>query len=108
MLPGRLQECEALSQVSSSVSILPKIHQQTIQIILQSSITASHFFARLLFGVKKKHPKHFQNKRIKEIIDAQGHHFTSYLSGRLCSGVERKEDFLAHVSVSRYLLLEST
>lgn len=62
----------------------------------------------LEFKKKKKHPKHFQNKRIKEIIDEQGHHFTSYLSERLCSGVERKEDFLAHVSVTRYLLLEST
>lgn len=38
---GRLQECEALSQVSASVSVLPNIHHQTIKITLQPSITMS-------------------------------------------------------------------
>lgn len=33
---GRLQECEALSQVSGSVSVLPCAHHQTIKITLQA------------------------------------------------------------------------
>lgn len=37
----------------------PDIHQQTIKIILQTSITASHFAAQLLSGVEKKK----QNKK---------------------------------------------
>lgn len=38
---GRLQECDALSQMSGSVSVLPYIHHQTIKIALQPSITSS-------------------------------------------------------------------
>ena len=41
IVAGRLQECEALSQVSASVSVLPNIHHQTIKITLQPSITMS-------------------------------------------------------------------
>lgn len=47
---GRLQECDALSQVSGSVSVLPYIHHQTIKITIQPSITVSPALPRALLS----------------------------------------------------------
>lgn len=60
MLPGRLLECEALSQVSSSVSIFPTSISKQLRLFYSHQLQRPPLLVSCcLFKKKKKHPKHF-------------------------------------------------
>lgn len=65
---GRLQECEALSQVTGSVSVLPCTHHQTIKITLQAinylvALSPLQLYCLIL---SENHLKFLVNKILRE------------------------------------------